>query len=263
MCSVRQSKLLKWTSYHQIRSTTPIQSSDLQYRHNRCIQNHGQRIGPDTSLTLEFAQTDCCTKKQEMIEIESPESVFIKPKSAHILPYENSHTQYNTNPLGLYLELYEANSSLWISKHYCIGIQEWKHFTLWYITAGMFWWIFWYRHHEVIGRVMMTLSCHALFCFTCPCACLHPPSRCHPFPYYPLCIYTCFLCLFVASSPYSFKLASVVSCQPLTFPSFSFLVLLFFFLPLPVLTLYPPAWPWVHLPSCTFIFRAFLWHHLV
>jgi hypothetical protein len=51
--------------------------------------------------------------------------------------------------------------------------------------------------------------CHALICFTCPCAGLHPHPGVAHFPYYHLCIYICVLCLFVVSSSCSFKLTSV------------------------------------------------------
>ena len=56
--------------------------------------------------------------------------------------------------------------------------------------------------HYVITR-------HTLICFTCLCDCLHPPSTVTHFPYYPLCIYTCVLCLSVASS----------SCCQFVFPA--------------------------------------------
>lgn len=54
-------------------------------------------------IGLEYAQAAYCRKKQGRME------------STHFLPYENRHTEYNTNTVGLYLELYggyEMNSSL-------------------------------------------------------------------------------------------------------------------------------------------------------
>ena len=74
---------------------------------------------------LEYALTVYCTNKQG--RIESSEGVFIKPKRAQFLPNENSNSQYNTKPLGLYLELYgryeitstleSANTNVYQGRH--------------------------------------------------------------------------------------------------------------------------------------------------
>ena len=65
--------------------------------------------------------------------------------------------------------------------------------------------------------------------FTCLCDCLHPPPGVAHLPHYPLCIYTCVLCLSVDKS------TSIFVSTP------AFLQSLFW--PLPVLTFCLPAWP--------------------
>jgi hypothetical protein len=59
---------------------------------------------------------------------------------------------------------------------------------------------------------------HTLICFTCLCACLHPPPGVAHLPHYLQCIYTCVLCLSVASS-------SVLTILPvLTLPTVLYLI---------------------------------------
>jgi hypothetical protein len=54
-------------------------------------------------------------------------------------------------------------------------------------------------------------SCHALICFNCPCACLHPSLGVAHLPHYPLGPYTGVFYLPVASSSCLFKSTSVLS----------------------------------------------------
>ena len=92
-------------------------------------------------------------------------------------------------------------------------------------------------------------DCHALICFTCPCACLHPLQVSPIFPVIP--------CVFIPVFFVCFQFVLFVqayqrfSCQLLSFPSLSFLVLrvLTFACPDPVT--HPPdlaAWPWACRP---------------
>jgi hypothetical protein len=89
------------------------------------------------------------------------------------------------------------------------------------------WWL-----HNIMGM------CHALICFTCPCACLHAPTGVADLPHYSLGIYTCVLCLSVASS-------SCLSSQPVVCLSSCFSPVSLF-LALLVLTLSCP----VSEPAC-------------
>ena len=61
------------------------------------------------------------------------------------------------------------------------------------------------------------IQCHTLIFFTCLCGCLHPPPGVAHLPHYPQCIYTCFLCLSVAS------LSCLVRSYQHVFPSPCFL----------------------------------------
>ena len=63
---------------------------------------------------------------------------------------------------------------------------------------------------EVRTPLQRPNQCHTLICFNCLCACLHPPGVAH-LPHYPLCIFTCVLCLSVASSFCSWNLPACVS----------------------------------------------------
>ena len=61
-------------------------------------------------------------------------------------------------------------------------------------------------YHSILQRHAIPYGQHLiganflLICFTCRCDCLHPPPGVAHLPHYPLCIFTCVLCLSVASS---------------------------------------------------------------
>ena len=90
--------------------------------------------------------------------------------------------------------------------------------------------------------------CHALICFTCPCACLHPLQVSPIFPTYPLGIYTCVICL-------SLPVHLVCSSQPV-FCLSSFFSPVSFFLVLLVMT------PACHAsePACRPVHLPLLWN---